>query len=261
MTTIELIESGGENDSVAFVLKEASPAIANALRRIVLNHVPTMAIEDVEFRKNSSVLYDEIIAHRLGLVPLKTDLQTYNLPSECKCKAEGCASCQTKITLKAEGPCTVFASDLKPKDPEIKPVHPDMPIVKLLKKQPLELEATAVLGIGKEHSKWSPAHVYYKQKPVLKAGNLKNPEAVVQAAPSGVFELKGGKLVANERLLMKYDLAGLVEDASDGKAAVEGSNDYAFYLESFGQLSCKQIMEKAAEILEKQLKEFGKLLK
>ncbi len=61
--------------------------------------VPTMAIEDVEFRKNNSILYDEIIAHRLGLVPLKTDLKSYNLPEKCKCKGEGCARFQLTVPI------------------------------------------------------------------------------------------------------------------------------------------------------------------
>lgn len=261
MMSIELLESDEKNNSVTFLLKDADASFANALRRTVLDSVPTIAIEDVEFRKNSSVLYDEIVAHRLGLIPLTTDLKSYNLPSKCKCKGEGCAVCQAKIVLKADGPGMVLASDLKSKDPAIKPVYPDIPIVKLLKGQQLEFEATAVLGTGKEHSKWSPGHIYYKKKPVLKAGNLKNPEAVVKGTPPGVFEVREGKLVANEKLLMKYDLAGAVEDLSDGEATLEGSDDYVFHLESFGQLTCRQIMEKAAEVFESEIKEFEKLLK
>jgi len=258
---VEVFESDAKGNRLSFVLKGANPATANSLRRSVLQDVPTMAIEDVEFRKNSSILYDEIIAHRLGLVPLTTDLQGYSIPEKCKCKGQGCASCQAKLTLKAEGPATVYSSDLKSKDPEIKPVFPGMPIVKLLKGQKLELEATAVLGTGKQHSKWAPGHIYYKQKPVFKAGDVKNPEDVAKACPAGVFEVRHGKLVANEALLMKYDLAGVVEEVSNGGASIEATDDFVFYLESFGQLSCKQIMEKAVEEFESQLIEFQKLLK
>src|SRR3989338_9111589 len=149
--------------------------LANALRRTVINEVPSMAIEDVEFRKNNSLLYDEMIAHRLGLIPLKTDLKSYNLPEECTCKGEGCAKCQAVATLKVKGPKMVLASELKFKDPAIKPAFPDMPIVLLLKNQELELEATAVLGKGKVHSKWIPAHVHYKYKPVIEIGKVTNP--------------------------------------------------------------------------------------
>ncbi|MBI2664824.1 DNA-directed RNA polymerase subunit D [Candidatus Woesearchaeota archaeon] len=258
MISIDVLESGERK--LVFVLKGANAALANSLRRSVLEDVPTAAIEDIEFRKNSSVLYDEMLAHRLGLVPLTTDLQGYNMPAECKCKGERCASCTVKLTLKAEGPAVVYASDLKSKDPKVKPAYPGIPIVKLLKGQKLELEATAMLGTGKEHSKWAPGHIYYKQKTAL-TGNAKDPEKVVQACPPGVFEVKAGKLVPNELLLLKYDLAGAVEEASGGEAKLEPTGEYVFYLESFGQLSCRQIMEKAADVFESQLTQFIKLLK
>lgn len=259
--TVEVLESDAKNNKVVFLLKGASPAIANSVRRSVLQDVPTMAIEDVEFRKNSSILYDEIIAHRLGLVPLTTDLPGYNLQAKCKCKGSGCASCQVKLVLKVEGPAIVYSSDLKSKDPKIKPVFPGMPIVKLLKGQKLELEATAILGTGKTHAKWAPGHIYFKQKPVFKAGNVKNPEEVAKACPPGVFEVRHGKLIANETLVLKYDLAGVVEDVSNGEAKIEETDDFVFYLESFGQLSCRQILETAAEAFESELTDFQKLIK
>ena len=259
--TLKVIESNPENKKATFILENIDGSLANALRRTVLEDVPTMAIEDVEIRKNSSVLYDETIAHRIGMIPLTTDLKSYNLQSKCSCKDEGCASCQNKLILKKEGPCMVLASDFKSKDPEIKPAYPDIPIVKLLKGQTLEIEATAILGTGKEHSKWAPAHIYYKQKPVPKIGKVKNPDDVVKAAPPGVFENKGGRLQVNETLLIKHDLAGAAEDASNGEVSLEQSNDYVFYVESFGQLSCRQVMEKAADTLKERLEEFQKLLK
>lgn len=261
MIAIEVLESDEKKNIASFILKGANAAFANAIRRAVLESVPAMAIEDVEFRKNSSVLYDEMIAHRLGLIPLTTDLKGYNLPSKCKCKGEGCASCSVKLVLKAEGPATIYASDLKSKDPKVKPVFSGMPIVKLLKNQKLELEATAVLGTGAEHSKWAPGHIYYRKKPVFKAGSVKNPDDVAKACPPGVFEVRHGKLVANDELLLKYDLAGVVEEVSKGEASIEETDDFVFFLESFGQLSCREIMESAAESLESQLQEFEKLLK
>ncbi len=259
--TIEILESDVKNNKLSFVLKGADSAFANSLRRSVLRDVPTMAIEDLEIRKNNSILYDEMIAHRIGLIPLTTDLKGYNISEDCKCKGEGCASCQVKLTLKVEGPATVYASDFKSKDPKIKPVFPGMQITKLLKGQKLEIEATAVLGTGKQHSKWAPGHIYYKNKPVLNAGNVKNPEKVAQACPPGVFEVKNGKLVANQALLMKYDLAGTIEEASNGEAKIEETDDFIFYLESFGQLSCRETLEKATETFESQLIEFQKLIK
>ena len=77
---ITLISKDKEADKASFLLKGTTPAYMNLLRRTIMNRVPTMAIEEVELKKNSSVLYDEIIAHRLGLVVLSTDLKSYDLP-------------------------------------------------------------------------------------------------------------------------------------------------------------------------------------
>ena len=70
---------------------------------IALAEVPCMAIEEVVMIENSSILQDEIIAHRLGLTPLKTDLDAYSTPEECECKSEfGCPTCRVTLTLDAE---------------------------------------------------------------------------------------------------------------------------------------------------------------
>ena len=255
MTSIEIISTGKEE--ATFFLRGVDAAFANSIRRTIMEDVPTIAIEDVEFRKNSSVLYDEMAAHRMGLIPLTTDLQSYNLPANCKCEKQGCASCQVKLTLKAEGPCTVYASDLKSNDPKVKPVYPEMPIVKLLKGQKLEVEAIAVLGTGKEHSKWAPGHVYYRRRPVFIPGDVKDPEETIKSYPSGVLEMKHGKLTANETLLLKYDLAGPV---GSGTARIDHSDEFVFYTESFGQLSCREMLEKASEAFELKLAEFQKVM-
>ena len=203
---IKLVENQDKKNRLVFSVKGVDTAYANTLRRIMGFEVPVMAIEDVEFRKNTSILYDEMIAHRLGLVPLTTDLKSYNMMSECKCKGAGCASCTVKLVLKAQGPCTVYTSDIKSKDPEIKPAHGKMPIVKLLEGQELEFEATAVLGQGKDHSKWATGLIYYKMPNV------------------------------------------------DG-------DEYTFTVESWGQLTPKEIVLKAIDIYNKELEEFAELVK
>src|SRR3989338_1116508 len=85
-----------EKDKAVLLLHGITPAVANMIRRYTMMEVPTLAVEDVEFRKNSSILFDEMIAHRLGLVVLKSDLKTYNKREECKCCGKGCARCEVK---------------------------------------------------------------------------------------------------------------------------------------------------------------------
>ena len=164
---IKLLKS--DDNKVMYHISDAETSLVNALRRAIMEEVPVMAIDEVVFEKNSSALYDEVIAHRLGLIPLTTDLKSYEIEDETKPKSKARSKFELKITLSAKGPCTVYASDIKTKDPKVKPVYPEMPIVILLKGQELEFEATAKLGIGKDHAKFAPGLVYYRFYPILKA--------------------------------------------------------------------------------------------
>ncbi len=149
-----------EQDSLRFVLSGVKPAFANALRRIMISEVPIMAIDDVMILENNSVMYDEILAHRLGLIPITTDLEAYNLPEECSCKSElGCSHCRASLSLEIEASDqveVVYTSHLKPENPDVRPVSDKIPIVKLAQGQRVKLEAFARLGRGRTHAKWQP---------------------------------------------------------------------------------------------------------
>ena len=146
-------------EAVRFVLSDVSPAFANALRRIMVSEVPVMAIDDVMILENNSVMYDEILAHRLGFIPVTTD-QTYNLPEDCSCKSElGCEKCRASFSMEVEASDpveVVYSSHLKPENPDVRPVSERIPIVKLVQGQKIKLEAYARLGRGKVHAKWQP---------------------------------------------------------------------------------------------------------
>ncbi|MFC1733123.1 DNA-directed RNA polymerase subunit D, partial [candidate division KSB1 bacterium] len=236
----------------------------NVLRRLIVSEVPTMAMEDIEFRKNSSVLYDEIVAHRLGLVPLKTDLKTYDMTEDCKCNGEGCAKCTLKLTLKvsARSDQIVTSAEINSKDPKVVPVYTEVPIVKLLKGQQLEFEATARLGKGMEHIKWSPGHVYYKYKPVVDIiKQPKNPEEFAKICPKNVFDAKSNKLTVNKDTLMSCHLCGACVDLEPGVIKLNESDaDFIFYIEPWGQLTVKQMVSEAFDIFDKKLDEFSEKL-
>ena len=259
---VRVLENNKEEGKLSFVLKDADFTFANTVRRLVQEEVPTMAIEDVEFRKNSSIIYDEILAHRLGLVPLKTDLKSYNLPGKCKCKGKGCARCQLKMTLSpSKGTGTVYASEIKTKDSAIKPVYGKMPIVKLLKGQELELEATAMLGNGKDHAKWVPGLIYYKYRPAIDVGNVKDPGAVVEACPLDIFEIKNNKLLVIKDRLLKCTLCEACTDVDENIKLNYTDKEFVFYMESWGQLTCKEIINESARIFDEKLDEFSDALK
>lgn len=154
------------------VIRGVDVSFMNALRRIMMAEVPSMAVDDVVFIENSSVLHDEVLAHRLGLVPLVTDLDSYNLPEKCTCKSEfGCNLCRVTLTLEAEASeniKTIYTGDLKSEDPHIIPVSDKIPLVKLAPGQKIKLEAYARLGTEMIHAKWQPVSVCaYKYLPQI----------------------------------------------------------------------------------------------
>ncbi len=251
-----------KDGKITFLIKNTGVFFANTLRRLMIEEVPVMAIEDVEIRDNSSALYDEMLALRLGLIPLKTDLKSYNLPEDCKCKGKGCAKCTLKLTLTAKGPGMVYASDLKSKDPKVKLVFPKMPIVELFKGQKIKLEATAVLGKGLDHAKFTPGLFFYRNKPVIEI--KKQDESLkqcIEICPKNVFELKSGKVEINKDKLLACDLCGACTDICKNIKVEPSENDVVFVLESFGQLDGKEIVTEAIDIFDEKLKEFDKLLK
>lgn len=262
MAKVTVLEKGKQE--VQFTLDNVNAAVVNTLRRCILEQVPTMAIDTVEFSKNNSVLYDEMVAHRLGLTVLKTDLKGYNLPSECKCNSEGCARCQVTLTLKAKGPCVVYAGDMESNDPKIKAVHPKTIITKLLKGQELELVATARLGLGTEHSKWNPGLIYYKHKPLIEIDEKKNtnPEVCAESCPVDVFEVKSGKLAIKKENFLKCHLCmACVDVAANNSVKVEKNpSEFVFSVESWGGLSPAEIVETAAMSFQKLLKQLEEKL-
>jgi DNA-directed RNA polymerase subunit D len=251
-----------DDKKLRFIIDGVTPTFLNIIRRIATVEVPTMAIEEVDFTKNSSVLYDEIIAHRLGLIPLTTDLKTYNMPAECKCKGKGCSACQAKFTLNAKGPKIVYSGDMKAKDPKVKPVFEDIPITKLTENQEIKFSATAVLGLGKEHTKWSTGNFIFHGYPeiVIAAGKHKDANAIVNSCPKEVLEAKDG--VVKVKKVEACNLCKACEKMDPETIKVSGSEEkFIVTLESWGQFSPKELLNEAAESLTVKLKEFDKLIK
>ena len=244
---------------LSFIVEGGVPSYMNLIRGFLVDEVPTMAIEEIEFKENNSVLYDEVIAHRLGLLILSTDFKGYSLPEECNCKEKGCAKCQLKLTLKVKGPGVVYASSLKTKDPKIKPVYLKTPIVSLIEGQSIQFIATASLGKGKNHIKWSPCHAYYyNHASVVVNNNSKKFEEFKDKYPKKIF--KNDKI--DESLIIKNDLYEACEDICDDIVKVTyDENKFIFKIESFGQLKAKEIVETALSLVDKQFDEFVNLLK
>jgi len=242
---VKLLSKG--KDKMSFLVKGIDHAYVNSLRRLIIAQVPTLAIEDVSFSKNNSILYDEVIAHRLGLLPLKTDA---NMDEKTK----------IVFSIKAKGPGYVYASELKTTDKKCKPVYPNMPIVKLLDKQELQLEATAMLGIGSEHTKWSPGTAYYVQESTLIINNKhKDFEKFKNKYPPKAFDKKGQ---LDEKSILQNNLVDACEGVNEEILKVEYNDEnFIFNVESWGQMDCKTMVTTALDIFTDKLTELSKLLK
>jgi DNA-directed RNA polymerase subunit D len=259
---VKIIEE--KENILRFLLSGTNHTYANALRRAMIAEVPAMAIEDVIMIENTSVLYDEVVAHRLGLIPLKTDLDAYVLPEDCDCKSElGCSKCRASFTLEAEAtgePVMVYSSDLKPES-EVVPVSGNIPIVKLGPAQKLRLELYARLGRGIEHAKWQPvcACAYkYLPKVTLNAENLANPEEVIRVCPTKVYvHDPENKIVVRDELACTLcmncvETALPVDSKKSFPVKVEGDESaFLFYVESTGALPPRRVVLEAAKVLEK----------
>ena len=161
MSSLEVISKDSKKMSVK--LKGVPLQYANALRRVCLNGIPIFAIDTVDIIENSSVFPDEGLAHRLGLVPLRTDWRGYNEPEKCECNSDtGCSNCKVMLVLDSvdsDVTRSVLTSELTSEDDIIKPISDKIPIVQLAPGQRVKVECFARLGRGTEHSKWNSSNV------------------------------------------------------------------------------------------------------
>lgn len=245
-------------------ISETSAYFVNALRRCMLREVPKLAIEDVIFYENTSSLFDEIIAHRLGMVPLPTDLKLLVPREKCTCGGEGCPNCTVRYTLSREEPGIVYSGDLQPEDEKWKVVDPNIPIVELFEGQKLILEAEAILGKGKDHAKWqSVVAPGYKNHPIIRIDQKKLDEEtmkrIVKQCPRKIMKIKDGKLVVND--VEKCSLCKTCEEISEGAIEVKvDETKFIFKFETDGSLDAKTLLLEASRRLEEKYKEFEKLL-
>ncbi|MBS3077826.1 DNA-directed RNA polymerase subunit D [Candidatus Pacearchaeota archaeon] len=227
-----------QNINEMLVLRiDANLPLANAIRRS-LSDVPTLAIDDVEVYKNDSALYDEIIANRLGMVPLKT---------------EKSMSPKTKIDMKLskKGPGQVYSGDL---EGPATVIYPKIPITLLGEGHKLELMATATLGIGRSHAKHIPGLCYYRY--ILEVKSSPQIDEIVE---------KSKGLIKPEKKVSKWlcdiNEAIIKEIEKLDKGAVTDSSEILFIIESYGNMPAKDILSEAVKALEHNLDEFEKELK
>lgn len=182
------------DDYCEFILTNTDASVANTLRRVMISWVPTIAIDLVEFETNTSVLNEEFIAHRLGLIPLESGSDVERMKMRYENQEEN-DILEVKFSLNVK--CSDHEKilyvtsndlDLDPKHPQVLPINYNphrrkmdmtlvsekMPIVlcKLSYDQELKLCAYATKGVGKVHAKWSPvANAVFQYIPDIRINN------------------------------------------------------------------------------------------
>jgi DNA-directed RNA polymerase subunit D len=248
---VQVLEESSDRIKVLF---DGFPRVyVNALRRAAISLVHVMAIDDVVILENTSSFYDEVISHRLGMIPLKTPLDKYLLPSECDCKsALGCSKCRVLLVLDAEAtdrPRDVFSAELVSEDEEVKPISPSIPILKLAQGQKIKLEAYAKLGRGKTHAKWqgASASVLTSYQIITQNLSCNNCGVCVDVCVKNVFVKRDGLLKVvnplNCNLCLECTKACKVEPK--GVDITEPQDKFILSIESGGSMFAKDVLLQA----------------
>src|SRR5271155_708088 len=136
-------------ESIKFKLSDTNYSFANAFRRAMINEVGTLAIDTVTFYDNSSAMFDEYIAHRIGLIPITT-------PKDYDEKDE------VVFSLSAEGPGIVYSKELISTSKGVKVANERVPIIKLAEGQKLKVDGKAIFSDAMKSSKFQPGLITYK---------------------------------------------------------------------------------------------------
>lgn len=282
-----------EDTKAKLIISDVSPSLVNALRRTLLSDIPKMAIDNVEFHlgpirdehgkefESATPLFDEIIAHRLGLVPINTELDHFVFREGCVCKGEGCPNCTIMYSLNKKGPSdeegtdsvTVYSDELQlvvqkiegvseKKYAEKFQIQEKIPLVKLSKNQALLLYATAELGTGRRHAKWQVAQaVGYQYYPSVEIDYSKcdSGGSCINNCPKDVFAMKGKTVEVTEPENCSL-CKTCEEDCSLDAIRVTGEETkFIFQFETDGSIHAKDAFLYALDTLKGEFKELSSL--
>ncbi|XP_020593275.1 DNA-directed RNA polymerases II, IV and V subunit 3-like [Phalaenopsis equestris] len=281
-----------KDDYMKFELQETDASMANALRRVMIAEVPTIAIDLVEIEANSSVLNDEFIAHRLGLIPLVSDdAMGMRFSRDCDaCDGDGqCEYCSVEFHLNvrcdSDQTLDVTSNDLRSTEPRVVPVdvaartlasetgdfdsqdQRGIIIVKLRRGQELRLRAIARKGIGKDHAKWSPAAtVTFMYEPeihineeLMETLTLDEKRSWIESSPTKVFDIDPNTYQVRvlDPEAYTYDEEVIKKAEAMGKPGLieisAKEDSFIFTVESTGAIKSYQMVANAIEILKQKL--------
>ena len=268
-------------EELVFDINGVDPTLVNTLRRIMIAEIPTMAIETVIINQNTSIIPDEVLAHRLGLIPILADANDFIDKKEDEDFNEN--NC-LKFTLNVK--CEknkngkiineqIFSKDLilepignqknkfyneKNKKYNVGLVHDDIYLNKLTPGMEIDLICYCVKGIGRTHAKWSPVcTAYYKllnKINIIKEINGNDAEELRQLCPKGVFIInkKGNAEVGNIRECTSCRECIRQDKFKDLIELGKIADHYEFHIESVGMYSPESIFFRAIDVLKNKIK-------
>jgi len=224
-----------DDRSARFVARGLTPALANGIRRAMIADVPTFSIDSVRFVENTSVMFDEVIALRLGLIPLTTPLDDFEIGDT------------VTVALDVEGPATAYSGDIESSDALVEPADENVPIIELKEGHRLEFEADAVLETGKEHAKQQGGvAVGFRHLQSVTVGDdigefdEQEPEIL-----RGAIETDDGEVMLTKAF--DHDLTNRYPGKELTVEDVPGA--YVFHVETDGSFDAEELVLRAAESL------------
>lgn len=258
-------------------------AFANAFRRLMLSEVPSMAIEKVYIFNNTSIIPDEVLAHRLGLIPLRANPLLFQLKSaDDQNNDEGTEVDTLDFELKFKGAKrsgeeinrnqNVYSSHIKwlPKGKQgslfkesaVGPIHDDILISKMRSGHELDLKLIAVKGLGKDHAKFSPvATAHYRLLPEIKLNRAVSGKdakllqkcfspGVIQTDDNGCAYVADARYDSCSRNVFRYP------QLADAVTASRVQDHFLFTVESVGAMPPDTIFVEAVKVLKKKCRTF-----
>lgn len=260
--SLKIIEEG--DTFIRFEINDISPAYANLLRRTLINDIPKLAISKVNFHHGEirqegdkvysslTSLFDEVIASRLGMIPLPTDLKM-NERENCSCEGKGCSLCTVNYSIFVVGPKKVTSGDLIAiGDETLSPRDKEIPIVELNERQAMMLDAEATMGRAKEHARFqTTTGVSYRYGRELKvsAKELEVGE-VIENSPKNVVKKNDKEVIFTSDYPSKYVGKLYRMDSLEVK---EDERRFIFYFETDGSLNPREVLDYALSRIRERL--------
>ncbi|MFP3268955.1 MAG: DNA-directed RNA polymerase subunit D [Desulfurococcales archaeon] len=270
---VQSISVDGETAEIRFL--DVPTELLSALRRIIIEEVPTMAVDNVLVLENNSILHDEVLAHRLAMIPFYSEkaVEKYSSPEKC-IECTQCEGCYTRAFLEVSNEDSdrrvVYAKDIRPEDPDVYPIIPDIPIIVLGKGQKISVELELRLGRGKEHIKWSPVSISVLLSVPLVEFDIsacQNPEDCLKCVSSFSEELSRiiSKKKKGELKLEKFSNTSVLRFCEDRpcKGCIKVNyleNERILRFESTGSLSPKTIIDLSLKTLREKLERVDRMM-